>query len=176
MTTDEYFKSSIIKRHHILSSEVGELTIKLAMRLVRVPLTFNSLLFSLVWFSQFREARTEWQGRLQVKAGLVCVERLAPARLVLDVEEGPHSFDLDVRAVCSALLLYLFILSLIVLHSVCVPHRLKPKEKENHIHTAESGTQIPEGHLPSVRPVFISFQQGQRAALCPLGKATQMQV
>lgn len=132
MTTDEYLKSSIIKRHHILSSEVGELTIKLAMRLVRVPLTFCSLLFSLVWFGQFREARTEWQGRLRVKAGLVYVERLAPARLVLDVEEGPHSFSFHAHAVCSALLLYLFLLSLIVLHSVCVPHPLKSKAKENH--------------------------------------------
>lgn len=132
MTTDEYLNSSIIKRHHILSSEVGELTIQPAMRLVRVPLTFYSLLFSLAWFHQFREARAERQGRLQVKAGLVCVERLAPARLVLDVEEGRHSFCLCAHAVCSALLLYLFILSLIGLHSVCVPQPLESKEKENH--------------------------------------------
>lgn len=146
------------------------------MRLVRVPFTFYSLLFSLVWFSQFREVRTDWHGRLRVKAGLARVERFAPAWSVLDAEEGPRPFSLHTLAVCSPLLLYLFILSLVFLQSVCVPHPLKSKEKENHIHTAESGTQIPEGDLPSVRPVFISFQQGQGAALCPLGQATQMQV
>lgn len=98
------------------------------------------------------------------------------SQIGLDAEERPRSFSLHTHAVCSALLLYLFILSLIVLHSVCVPQPLKSKEKGNHIHTAESGTQIPEGDLPSVRLVFISFQQGQGTALCPLGQATQMQV
>lgn len=67
MTTDEYLKVSIMKLHHIVRSEVGELKTKLIMGLVSVPLTFYTLSFSLVWFSQFWEAITEGHGRLIIR-------------------------------------------------------------------------------------------------------------
>lgn len=110
------------------------------------------------------------------KVGLICWKGLFQPVLYLMLKKCVIPFSL--HAVCSAILLYRSLLSLVILHPICLPYPWNPRKRKTIIHTAGSGTQmtIPEGDLPSVRPVFISFQQGQQAALCPLGQAIQMQV
>jgi hypothetical protein len=63
--------------------------------------------------------------------------------------------------------------------SSCLPlSPLKSKEEKNHYSLCNIWYQtvIPEGDLPSISQVFISFQQGQGAALFSLGQTAWMQI